>query len=898
MLGTVVSVDYDGTFVRSVQLDLPAVSKTSPVVVSTLDRIGQGSFGTVYRARCDFISSDIALKIASGKSSRLREELVVMSKVCTRGKISLSRQIFGALNADNTIVVLGLELYLPQTLHDYLLSEQLNVKGEMLSLAYQTVCAVAAVHECGCCHRDVKHQNFVFDTEANLKLIDFGLAAESLNPPPGDVVAGTVSFMAPEMARNALSKQNRVSVGAPADIWALGIVLFSIFTQKNPFPMQPSTASKEEQNEALLKRVAAGKYAWPTDKTIPAPLTLLVESLLQVDPNNRPSAAAILQNKLWLDRHRTPSIRLLKFLGIQDADFLLRASPIHQHALMKAVAARSEQVNSSVQLSAPPAMSSSVLSNASTTNNTSIDSSQLAIQRITVDVGPKRKAVREISAAIADEAEKSQRRSRSRKSVIPTGHLTGPAATEATRKKHLAEVESAPPTPPLVSSRTQRNPPPMPPTMRHVEEAFVPKKQPPFVSAQDAIATEKRIRAALQAVFMCCLGEMRGRVAIRMEEDAAQVSMLWLEPQQRQQAAHPHKFKEHDRVSKGYEYGFVCDRCDWEYLPNEKSLQYAHCTCGMDICPACYTAYRKLCTCKKCAKEFPSRLALRTHPCGKRSRSSEGAPPKPPGRRMEPTELKKTAALRAAAPPSPQKQQQQLNRRPVDAKALKTENWQPIARTVKASDNVTQPTEEEQRFLLSGEWVRYFHNFPFPSAAGGPLAFTYRIQPDRTGAIFLTNECPTFGAVMSSMERKVLMIEELDISNGRDCTSELTLTNAKCKYPREFEILQQTATIDGNLLKMQRSPGTVSVYQAPTSAVRSNGEPFIYVRWYRRSDDGNLTALLLSNGAMQVFVGREYELRWKNDARKFLVRCSGRCELIDPKTFKLMPQIEQLMFQS
>ena len=151
---------------------------------------------------------------------------------------------------------------------------------------------------------------------------------------------------------------------------------------------------------------------------------------------------------------------------------------------------------------------------------------------------------------------------------------------------------------------------------------------------------------------------------------------------------------------------------------------------------------------------------------------------------------------------------------------------------------------------------------------------------------------------MSSMERKVLMIEELDISNGRDCTSELTLTNAKCKYPREFEILQQTATIDGNLLKMQRSPGTVSVYQAPTSAVRSNGEPFIYVRWYRRSDDGNLTALLLSNGAMQVFVGREYELRWKNDARKFLVRCSGRCELIDPKTFKLMPQIEQLMFQS
>lgn len=67
----------------------------------------------------------------------------------------------------------------------------------MLFLAYQVVQAVSYVHAEGCIHRDIKLQNFVFDIDGNLKLIDFGLSSNVLHPPVGDVVAGTVSFMSP-----------------------------------------------------------------------------------------------------------------------------------------------------------------------------------------------------------------------------------------------------------------------------------------------------------------------------------------------------------------------------------------------------------------------------------------------------------------------------------------------------------------------------------------------------------------------------------------------------------------------------------------------------------------------------------------------------------------------------
>ncbi|KAG5466991.1 hypothetical protein LSCM1_01169 [Leishmania martiniquensis] len=374
MLGTVDAIDYDGDRVRTVVLRFPPLRSGDSEIIKEVrpcERIGQGSFGTVYRAVCGDYPR-LALKISTGKSTRLRQELEVLSRVCTKGRLLLPRFEFGALNRTADLIVIGMELCVPSTLHDLLLSTRITSEAEMLFIAHQAVQAVSYVHMEGCIHRDIKLQNYVFDLDGNLKLIDFGLACNSLKPPPGDVVAGTVSFMSPEMAHNALHKDKRVSVGVAADVWSLGIVLFSIFTQRNPYPSTETPAQaacsasgaaghsdatsavegekgnavsqRQRMNERLLRRVAAGDWQWPVGITVSQDLKQLVNSILVTNPEERPSVDAILANKLWNLRRRYPPAAVAAFLGVQD-DFLLSHDEAH---LMRAVEERSAGVAASL----------------------------------------------------------------------------------------------------------------------------------------------------------------------------------------------------------------------------------------------------------------------------------------------------------------------------------------------------------------------------------------------------------------------------------------------------------------------------------------------------------------------------------------------------------------------
>ncbi|KAF8466970.1 hypothetical protein BDZ91DRAFT_154082 [Kalaharituber pfeilii] len=77
-------------------------------------------------------------------------------------------------------------------------------------------------------HRDIKDENVVLDGDGNIKLIDFGSAAYIKNG-PFDVFVGTVDYAAPEvLAGNSYA-------GKPQDIWALGVLLYTICYKENPF---------------------------------------------------------------------------------------------------------------------------------------------------------------------------------------------------------------------------------------------------------------------------------------------------------------------------------------------------------------------------------------------------------------------------------------------------------------------------------------------------------------------------------------------------------------------------------------------------------------------------------------------------------------------------------------
>ncbi|KAF2125798.1 Pkinase-domain-containing protein [Dothidotthia symphoricarpi CBS 119687] len=77
-------------------------------------------------------------------------------------------------------------------------------------------------------HRDIKDENVVLDGEGNIKLIDFGSAAY-IKSGPFDVFVGTIDYAAPEVLAG---KSYR---GKEQDVWALGILLYTIIYKENPF---------------------------------------------------------------------------------------------------------------------------------------------------------------------------------------------------------------------------------------------------------------------------------------------------------------------------------------------------------------------------------------------------------------------------------------------------------------------------------------------------------------------------------------------------------------------------------------------------------------------------------------------------------------------------------------
>jgi hypothetical protein len=150
-------------------------------------------------------------------------------------------------------------------------------------------------------------------------------------------------------------------------------------------------------------------------------------------------------------------------------------------------------------------------------------------------------------------------------------------------------------------------------------------------------------------------------------------------------------------------------------------------------------------------------------------------------------------------------------------------------------------------------------------------------------------------AVGSALERNMLVIDSVDHSaDAADRSRLLTLAQAKVSLPVVYKVVQETILLDCNAQKQHLPPGTMSIYQAPCHAIRCQGDPFIYVRWFRFSEDRMLAAFLLSNGAVQIFVGSQFELRWLEEDRKFLVRSNGVCEAVN-ETFALLPALNKLL---
>ncbi|HKA22260.1 MAG TPA: protein kinase [Blastocatellia bacterium] len=228
----IVTDDQDGSFVGQ---------SLGPYQV--IGSIGKGGMGEVYLAQDTRLARRVALKLLRREFTKDEDRL---------RRFKQESRAASALNHPNIVTVyeigqtdslhyMATEYVEGETLRRHMTDSKIKLR-EALDIAIQIASALAAAHHEGIIHRDIKPENVMLRSDGYAKVLDFGLAKLSEQQRARDeqamtvplvetesgVVMGTTNYMSPEQAEAR-------SVDHRTDIFSLGVVLYEMFTGKQPF---------------------------------------------------------------------------------------------------------------------------------------------------------------------------------------------------------------------------------------------------------------------------------------------------------------------------------------------------------------------------------------------------------------------------------------------------------------------------------------------------------------------------------------------------------------------------------------------------------------------------------------------------------------------------------------
>ncbi len=151
-------------------------------------------------------------------------------------------------------------------------------QDKAIEIARQMCAGLAAAHEFGVLHRDFKPANVMIDGRGKARITDFGLAGIATEFAPEELRAGTPAYMAPEqLAGQELTVRT--------DIYALGLVLYELFTGKRAFDAP-----------TVVKMKDLGESSSPTSPTsivkdLDPAVERAIQRCLEKDPKRRPASA-------------------------------------------------------------------------------------------------------------------------------------------------------------------------------------------------------------------------------------------------------------------------------------------------------------------------------------------------------------------------------------------------------------------------------------------------------------------------------------------------------------------------------------------------------------------------------------------------------------------------------
>lgn len=183
-----------------------------------------------------------------------------------------------------------------------------------VEVARQICAGLAAVHEAGVLHRDLKPANVMIDGRGRVRLTDFGLASLDGSHDGLDARAGTPAYMAPELHQGA-------SVTVQSDLYALGLVLYELFTGRPVF--EAKTIDELSSLHASAMPSSPSQYVQSLDPAIER----AVMRCLEKSPRHRPPSALAVSAALpggdplaaALAAGETPSPELVAASGTREA---------------------------------------------------------------------------------------------------------------------------------------------------------------------------------------------------------------------------------------------------------------------------------------------------------------------------------------------------------------------------------------------------------------------------------------------------------------------------------------------------------------------------------------------------------------------------------------------------
>jgi serine/threonine protein kinase/alpha-beta hydrolase superfamily lysophospholipase len=241
-------------------------------------RVGEGGMGVVYRALDTVLRREVALKFltrtSAGRaafSERLRQEARTLAALSHPHIVTIYE-----IGEYEGAPFLALEWIGGQTLASTLAGPRMTI-GEFARVALPVADALAAAHERGIVHRDVKPANVLLCEDGRVKLADFGLALAD----EGEVdltqtagLLGTISYMSPEQA-------NAGRPGPASDVFSFGVMAYQLLSGELPF--------KGAGPASILAAICAGRHE-PLRRhraDLGADLDQVIERCLKVAPADR-----------------------------------------------------------------------------------------------------------------------------------------------------------------------------------------------------------------------------------------------------------------------------------------------------------------------------------------------------------------------------------------------------------------------------------------------------------------------------------------------------------------------------------------------------------------------------------------------------------------------------------